>query len=194
MSKDEDFVPSEDEIEEAGESFKIKKGPRYMTADQVRNEAPARNYNSAPKQPVPIADDDDEDGPNEDSDTWAPPREPHKPLLQDGKRYNAKITKMEVLKDQPVWNQPDKKQTVLVYTFDIGGVEIKRRITKSTGQMSNLYKLALEFGFPNIDITGFDGRKLLGKSCRVKVRHSKQTQDGSIFDNIDVDSVEAMEE
>lgn len=190
MSKDEDFVPSEDEIEEAGTSFKVKKGPRYMTADQVRTEAPASAYNSAPKQPTPIEDEDE----NEDSEAWVPPREPHKPRLQDGKRYNAKITKMEVLNDQPVWNQPDKKQTVLVYTFDVGGVEIKRRITKSTGQMSNLYKLALEFGFPNIDITGFDGRKLLGKPCRVKIRHSKPTQDGSIFDNIDVDSVEALEE
>jgi hypothetical protein len=190
MSKDEDFVPSKEEIEEAGKSFKVKKGPRYMTAEQVRDEAVARTYNAEElKQPAPIEEDE-----NGDNEAWAAPREPHKPRLEDGKRYKARITKMEVLTDQPVWNQPDKKQTVLVYTFDIGGIEIKRRVTKATGQMSNLYKLALEFGFPNIDITGFDGRKLLGKTCKVKIRHSKPTQDGSIFDNIDVDSVEALEE
>jgi len=161
--------------------FKVKKGPRMMSADEVRSEGPqVKSY----KQPTPIEPVDDE--------AWAPPREPHKPLLEDGKRYNAQITKMEVLKDQPMYNRPDRLQDVLVYTFDINGVEIRRRVTKSTGEMSNLNKLAKEFGFGDISLTGFDGRKLLGKSCRVKIHHSKPTVDGSVFDNVDIDSVEAL--
>jgi len=186
MEKENEVVPNEQEVKEAAKQFKVTKAPReprYMTPEEVKTEAPQVTTH----RPVPIEE------PGEESESWAPPREPHKPRLEDGKRYNAKITEMEVLKDQPVYNNPDKKQDVLVYTFDLSGVEIKRRVTKSTGQMSNLYKLALEFGYPNIDITGFDGRNLLGKNCRVKVRHSKPTADGSIFDNIDVDSVESVD-
>ena len=182
----EEFVPTEEDEQEVS-GFKVKKGPRYMSPQEVRAEGPQpKSYKQAPR---PIKADDEEH-----DEAWAPPRRPHKPLLEDGKRYNAEITKMEVLKDQPVWNRPDRLQDVLVYTFDINGVEIRRRVTKSTGEMSNLNKLAKEFGFGDISLTGFDGRKLLGKSCRVKIHHSKPTVDGSVFDNVDIDSVESLAE
>lgn len=127
-------------------------------------------------------------------ETYAPPREPHKPLLKDGKRYVARISKVDVLTDQPTYNDPKKLQTVLVYTFTIDGVDVRRRVTRSTGEMSNLYKMAKEFGFPNIDKTGFSGKQLVGRSCRVKVIHSKPSPDGSVFDNIDIDTIEALDD
>ena len=184
----EEYVPSVDDEEEAEKAFKVNKGPRYMTADQVRSEAPKLHTGTYSNQsqsytPKPIEEEDDE--------TYAPPREPHKPKLEDGKRYNAKITRVEVIRDQPVYNHPERTQDVLVYTFLIGNIEIERRVTKSTGEMSNLNKLAKEFGYGDISLTGFDGKKLVGKSCRVKIYHSKPTQNGSVFDNIDIDSVEA---
>ena len=83
MSKDEDFVPSEEEIEEAGKTFKVKKGPRYMTADQVRTEAPVRAYNSAPKQPTPIEDE------NDDSEAW--------PLLENPTNHYSKMASATML-------------------------------------------------------------------------------------------------
>jgi hypothetical protein len=126
-------------------------------------------------------------------ETYAPPQEPHRPKLEDGKRYTAKIAKVEVLKNQPAYNDPTKLQDVLEYTFTINGVEVKRRVTISTGEKSNLYKMAKEFGFGNINKTGFSGKRLIGRTCRVKVVHSKPTTDGSIFDNIDIDSIEALD-
>jgi len=126
-------------------------------------------------------------------ETYAPPKEPHKPQLIDGKRYVARISNVDVLKDQPTYNDPKKLQTVLVYTFTIDGVNVKRRITLSTAEMSNLYKVAKEFGHPHIDKTGFSGKQLVGRSCRVKVVYSRPLPDGSVFDNIDVDSIEALD-
>jgi hypothetical protein len=125
-------------------------------------------------------------------ETYAPPQEPHRPKLEDGKRYNAKITKVEVLTNQPSFNDPMKLQDLLVYTFDINGVEVKRRVTLNTGEKSNLYEMAKEFGFGNINKTGFSGKQLVGRTCRVKVMWSKLTVDGSRFDNIDIDSIEAL--
>ena len=127
-------------------------------------------------------------------ETYAPPQEPHKPQLTDNKRYNAKISNVEVLANQPTYNDPTKLQTVLVYTFTINGVNVRRRVTLSTGEKSNLYKMAKEFGFGDISQTGFSGKQLVGKSCRVKVIHSKPSAtDGSVFDNIDIDSIEALD-
>ena len=126
-------------------------------------------------------------------ETFAPPQEPHRPKLEDGKRYTAQITKVEVLTNLPSYNDPTKLQDLLVYTFDINGVEVKRRVTISTGEKSNLYKMAKEFGFGNINKTGFSGKQLVGKTCRVKVVWSKPTIDGSRFDNIDIDSIEALD-
>jgi hypothetical protein len=126
-------------------------------------------------------------------ETYAPPQTAHEPQLIDGKRYNAKISNVEVLADQPTYNDPTKLQTVLVYTFTINGVNVKRRVTRSTGEKSNLYKMAKEFGFGDISQTGFSGKQLVGKSCRVKVIHSKPSPDGSVFDNIDIDSIEALD-
>ena len=130
---------------------------------------------------------------DEYDETFAPPQEPHRPKLEDGKRYNAKITKVEVLSNQPSYNDPTKLQDILVYTFNINGVDVKRRVTISTGEKSNLYKLAKEFGFGDIRKTGFSGKQLVGKMCRVKVVWSKPTIDGSRFDNIDIDSIEALD-
>jgi hypothetical protein len=126
-------------------------------------------------------------------ETYAPPQEPHRPRLEDGKRYTAKITRVEVLKNQPSYNDPTKLQDILVYIFNINGVEVKRRVTISTGEKSNLYKMAKEFGFGNISKTGFSGKQLVGMACRVKVVWSKPTLDGSQFDNIDIDSIEALD-
>jgi TM2 domain-containing membrane protein YozV len=67
-------------------------------------------------------------------ETFAPPQEPHRPKLEDGKRYTAQITKVEVLTNLPSYNDPTKLQDILVYTFDINGVEVKRRVTISTGE------------------------------------------------------------
>ena len=126
-------------------------------------------------------------------ETYAPPREPHRPKLEDGKRYTAKITSVDVLKDQPTYNDPTKLRDILVYTFDINGVEVKSRVTKSTDEKSNLYKMAKEFGFGDISKTGFSGKQLVGKTCRVKVAYSKPTADLSVFDNIDKNSIEAID-
>jgi hypothetical protein len=125
-------------------------------------------------------------------DTYAPPREPHRPKLEEG-RYNAKITTVDVLSNQPSFNDPTKLRDVLVYTYDINGVEVKDRVTKSTNEKSSLNKMAKEFGYPNIHKTGFSGKQLVGRTCRVKVVHSNPTADGSIFDNIDIDSIEALD-
>ena len=40
-------------------------------------------------------------------ETYAPPQEPHRPKLEDGKRYTAKIAKVEVLTFdlRPKWNR-----------------------------------------------------------------------------------------
>lgn len=126
-------------------------------------------------------------------ETFAPAQQPHRPKLEDGKRDNAKITKVEVISNQPSYNDPTKLQDILVYTFNIKGVEVKRRVTISTGEKSNLYKMAKEFGFGDISKTGFSGKQLVGKTCRVKVVWSKSTVDGSQFDNIDIDSIEALD-
>jgi len=121
------------------------------------------------------------------------PLEPHIPKLVDGKRYAAVIIKADVLKDQPTYNDPTKLRDILVYTFDINGVEVKSRVTKSTDEKSNLYKMAKEFGFGDISKTGFSGKQLVGKTCRVKVAYSKSTADLSVFDNIDKNSIEAID-
>jgi len=126
-------------------------------------------------------------------ETYAPAQQPHRPKLENGKRYTAKITKVDVLTNQPSFNDPAKFQDILVYTFNINGFEVKRRVTLSTGQKSNLNKMATEFGYPDIQQTGFSGRQLVGRTCRVKIVHSKPTADGSIFDNIDIDSIEALD-
>jgi hypothetical protein len=126
-------------------------------------------------------------------ETYAPPKEPHRPRLEDGKRYNAEITKVDVLKDQPAYNDPEKLRTILVYTFTISGVDVKRRITLSTDEKSNLFKVAREFGYPNIQKTGFSGKQLVGRTCRVKVVWSKPLEDGSQFDNIDISGIEALD-
>jgi hypothetical protein len=126
-------------------------------------------------------------------ETYAPPQEPHRPKLEDGKRYTAIITQVEVLKNQPSYGDATKLQDILVYTFNINGVGVKRRVSLSTGEKSNLYKMAKEFGFGDISKTGFSGKQLVGKACRVKVVWSKPTVDGSQFDNIDIDSIEALD-
>ena len=126
-------------------------------------------------------------------ETYAPPKEPHRPRLEDGKRYDAKITKVDVLKDQPAYNDPEKLRTILVYTFTINSVDVKRRITLSTDEKSNLFKVAREFGYPNIQKTGFSGKQLVGRTCRVKVVWSKPLEDGSQFDNVDISSIEALD-
>jgi hypothetical protein len=181
MAKENEVIPSEQEVEEAAKQFKVTKAhrePQYMTPEEVRvGTPPKKQYNQA-----------------EEDETYIPPREPHKPQLEDGGRYNAKITNVEVQLQQPVFNDPTRFQDLLVYTFNIGGVEIKRRVTKSTDERSNLAKLAKEFGFGDISVTGFAGRQLVGKKCRVKIKHSKPTVDGSVFDNIDLDSLEAVED
>jgi len=125
-------------------------------------------------------------------DTYAPPKEPHRPKLEEG-RCTAKITKVDVLSNQPSYNDPTKLRDILVYTYDINGVEVKDRVTKSTNEKSSLHKMAKEFGYPDIQKTGFSGKQLVGRTCRVKVVHSKPTADGSIFDNIDIDSIEAVD-
>lgn len=128
-------------------------------------------------------------------ESFVPPKEPHKPNLQDGKRYVAKITKFEVLKDQPMFNDPLRVQDQFAFTFTIEGNEIKKRVTKSTAELSNLSKIAREFGYGDISKTGFSAKELVGKSCRVKVIHSKPSvKDGSVWDQIDVDTIEALEE
>lgn len=113
---------------------------------------------------------------DEYDETFAPPQQPHRPKLEDGKRYTAKITKVDVLTNQPSFNDPTKLQDILVYTFNINDVEVKRRVSLSSGEKSNLHKIAKEFGYPNIQKTGFSGKQLVGRTCRVKVVHSKPKQ------------------
>lgn len=112
---------------------------------------------------------------------------------------------LEVLKDQPSWNSATKSfdstklQDLLKYTVDVG-VEVTPPLTfkvkKSNHENSNLYKLAKEFGFLPADMRkeGILGSKLVGRSARVKIVHSKPSAiNGSVFDNVDISSIEALD-
>jgi hypothetical protein len=131
------------------------------------------------------------------------PLEPHIPKLVDGKRYAAKIINVDVLRDQPTWNPETKRfdtarvADFLRYTLDLD-VEVTPPITfkvrMSNHEKSNLYKLAKEFNILPAPGEGISGKQLVGRSCRVKIVHSKPSEsNGSVFDNVDVSSIEALE-
>jgi len=138
-------------------------------------------------------------------ETYVEPYEPHKPYLEDGKRYSAKVTGVRVLKDQPTWNSETKRFDTtkvvdkLEYPVAIPGVTVDPplsfKVTKSNHEKSNLYRLAKEFGFLPADLSkeGISGKKLVGRMCRLKIVHSKPSpKTGSVFDNVDISSIEAL--
>jgi hypothetical protein len=111
------------------------------------------------------------------------PQEAHKPELTEG-RHNAKITAVDVRTGQPSYAS-DKLRDVLIVTFNVGGVIIKKSYTFSSNEKSRLHELAQELGFGDISKTGFSARQLVGTQCIVKTKLSEATSNGSKWDNIE---------
>ncbi|MFZ0011712.1 MAG: hypothetical protein WAL97_07410 [Halobacteriota archaeon] len=132
-------------------------------------------------------------------ETYVPPREPYRPKLEDGKRYTAPITRVVPVNGvKSTYKGVTRERDVLDYFVSINGIEKKFRVTKSLDDRSNLYKLAKEFGIlPTPEEIkagkGISGKQLVGHTIRFRIVHSKEQEDGSIFDNIDVGSIEALD-
>lgn len=113
-----------------------------------------------------------------------PAREPHRPQLTEG-LHKAQIIDYEVLKDQPTFNNPKKLRSVIKYTFDVDGVNLRKLYTLTSSDMGSLYKLFKKL--LNVDISkekGHKGSELKDVWCQVEIEYSEPTSDGSVWERI----------
>jgi hypothetical protein len=106
-------------------------------------------------------------------------RTPHKAQLEEGV-YDAIIQRVEAQKDvQTSYGIKD----MIVVTYDIDGIEIRRRYNKSWNKGSALFKLVSDLRPGEVLTTKYDVAVLEGAKVRVLIGHNK-TDDGGEWDNI----------
>jgi hypothetical protein len=110
-------------------------------------------------------------------------REPHRPQFEEGETYDARPIKVEEHNGvETAFGEKDQ----LWVTFDINDdAEITRRYTKSLNPKSNLSKLISVIDGENFDGINYDAEELVGKPCRVLIKHTKNDETGDVWDNID---------
>ncbi|MGZ4852090.1 MAG: hypothetical protein ACXV3D_02735 [Halobacteriota archaeon] len=109
-------------------------------------------------------------------------RTPHEPELEEGETYPAEIIKVDDEDDVDTqWGKKDR----YVFTFDIQGVQRKKRYTKSMFPKSNYVKLIATLDPEHFDGTGYDADDLVGKGCRVLIKHTTNEETGDVWDVID---------
>ena len=101
-----------------------------------------------------------------------------KPRLAEGV-YPSEIIAVEELKSVLTsWGEKD----MIAFKFDLEGVEISYRCTKSLHRSSNLYALIKELaGEPGEE---FDVSTLVGTPCTVLISHY-ETDAGDVWENIE---------
>jgi hypothetical protein len=101
-----------------------------------------------------------------------------KPRLAEGV-YPSEIIAVEELKSVLTpWGEKD----MIAFKFDLEGVEISYRCTKSLHRSSNLYALIKELaGEPGEE---FDVSTLIGTPCTVFISHY-ETDAGDVWENIE---------
>jgi len=122
-------------------------------------------------------------------DMWTPPQKPHEPNLTIG-IHDAEIVDIEGKRGVPNQFNENKPRDIYIVTFAVstpgeGNFEVKRTITNSSAPKSTLSKWAKALGFGDISVTGFRGYDLIGKPCRVYIKHGEPTENGSIWDRVD---------
>jgi hypothetical protein len=106
-------------------------------------------------------------------------RTPHKAQVSEG-LHDAVITKVEA--QDAVQTQFGLKN-VLNITYDVEGIEVRRRYNKSWNKGSNLYKLVSDLRPGEVLSMRYDVAVLVGTKVQVLIGHAK-TDDGSEWDNI----------
>ncbi|MGZ4846467.1 MAG: hypothetical protein ACXV2E_00770 [Halobacteriota archaeon] len=109
-------------------------------------------------------------------------RTPHEPNLEDGETYDATIVKVE---DEDGIDTQWGKKDRYVFTFDVGGLELKQRYNKSMFPKSNYVRLIATLDPEHFDGIGYDADDLIGKQCRVLIKHTTNEETGDVWDNID---------
>lgn len=105
-------------------------------------------------------------------------RELHEPRLEEGE-HTAAIREVEERTGvQTAFGEKDQ----IVITFDVEGVALLRRYTKSMFPKSNLYKLISTLAH-DFDGFSFDAEDLVDMPCRVVVEHVRNEETG-VWDNI----------
>ncbi len=115
-------------------------------------------------------------------------RKQHEPQLEDGETYEARIINVE--DEDGVDTQWGPKDRYVV-TFEVVGddfglvLELKQRYNKSMFPKSNYVKLITTVDPEGFDGIGYDADNLIGKACRVLVKHTTNDETGDVWDNID---------
>ncbi len=110
-------------------------------------------------------------------------RTSHEPQLEEGETYDAVIVQVEDEDGVDTqWGQKDR----YVFTFEVDGLALKQRYNKSMFPKSNYVKLITTLDPENFDGFGYDADNLVGKPCRVLIKHTTNEETGDVWDNIDV--------
>jgi len=198
IKTNEEVVPNEEEIEEAGaesHGFKVKKGPRIMTSEEVRNEGPVQKsyrsnetvVNSQPIQPKPVQPiqryEDDEGYPEHESFSLRP--EPKKSLWQEG-TYEVRIDRAWQLIEKDNFHKDpetgEAQQAVFMHILFVtsDGGELEGRTSMSRHQDSNLTALlkAIFGEDPDMDIGSDD---LVGRHLQIIVKNKVSKTTGNEY-------------
>ena len=199
IKTNEEVFPNEEEIEEAGaesHGFKVKKGPRIMTSEEVRNEGPVQKsyrsnetvVRSQPIQPKPIQpsqhyEETDEGWPEHESFTLKP--EPKKSFWQEG-TYEVRIDRAwQLIEEDNFHKDPqtgESQQGVFMHVLFMTdeGAELEGRTSMSRHEKSNLTKLLTAiFGEdPGADIGSDD---LVGRHLQIVVKNKVAKVSGNEY-------------
>jgi hypothetical protein len=106
-------------------------------------------------------------------------RVPHTAQLKEGV-YDGVVLRVEAQNGvQTSYGIKD----MLVLTFEVKGVEVRRRYNKSWNKGSNLYKLVSDLRPGEVLGTKYDVAQLEGTKVRVMIGHHK-TETGDVWDNV----------
>lgn len=108
-------------------------------------------------------------------------RQKRQPKLDEGE-HPAAVAEVE---DEDGVETPYGIKDRYAIDFNVGGVVVRKRYTKSLFPKSNLYKLIAMIDGDNFDGDSYDVDNLVDKPCRVVITHTTNEETGDVWERIE---------